>query len=77
MLYAKLLIKRKAVFMADQELRDRNNRLIGKIRTRSDGKLELRDPFDFFKGIYDPKTNETRDKDSMFVGKGNLLTTLL
>ena len=57
--------------MADQELRDRNNRLIGKIRTRSDGKLELRDPFDFFKGIYDPKTNETRDKDSMFVGKGN------
>ena len=29
--------------MADQELRDRNNRYLGKIVTRSDGKLELRD----------------------------------
>ena len=26
--------------MADQELRDRNNRLIGKIKTLSNGKLE-------------------------------------
>lgn len=63
--------------MADQELRDRNNRLIGKIRTRSDGKLELRDASAFFKGTYDSKTNDTRDANGKFIGKGNLLTTLL
>lgn len=63
--------------MADQELKDRNNKLIGKIKTRGDGKLEIRDAFDYFKGTYDPKTNETRDRNSKFVGKGNLLTTLL
>ena len=75
--HAKLLVKKKGSVMADQELRDRNNKLIGKIRTRSDGKLELVDPFNFLKGIYDPKSNETRDRDLRFVGKGNLLTTLL
>jgi hypothetical protein len=29
--------------MADQELRDKHNKLLGKIKTKSDGKLELRD----------------------------------
>ena len=63
--------------MADQELRDRNSFLIGKIKTRSDGKLELRDASSFYKGIYDPRTNDTRDANDKFVGKGNLLATLL
>ena len=63
--------------MADQEFRDRNDRLIGKIKTRYDGKLELRDASGFFKGIYDPKTNDTRDANDKLVGKGNFLATLL
>jgi hypothetical protein len=63
--------------MADQELRDKSNRLLGKIKTLSNGKLELRDHTNSLKGTYDPKTNETRDKSNSLVGKGNLLTTLL
>lgn len=63
--------------MVDQELRDKNSRLLGKIKTRSDGKLELRDANNFFKGTYDPKTNDTRDANSKFIAKGNMLTTLL
>jgi len=63
--------------MSIQELRDRNNKLIGKIITRGDGKLEIRDVSYAFKGIYDPKTNETRDKDFKFVAKGNILASLL
>lgn len=63
--------------MADQELRDKNNQFIGKIKARPDGKLELRDAGNFFKGTYDPKTNETRNAGNFFVCKGNMLVTLL
>ncbi|MBK8214456.1 MAG: hypothetical protein IPK71_12005 [Myxococcales bacterium] len=63
--------------MADQELRDRTGRLLGKIKTLSDGKLELRDHTGSLKGTYNPKNNETRDRTGSLVGKGNLLTTLL
>jgi hypothetical protein len=63
--------------MADQELRDKHNKLLGKIKTRSDGKLELRDSHNTLKGTYDPKRDETRDPHNSLVGKGNLLTTLL
>ena len=63
--------------MADQELRDKTGRLLGKIKTLSDGKLEIRDKTGSLKGSYNPKNNETRDKTSRLVGKGNLLATLL
>lgn len=63
--------------MADQQLRDKLNRLIGTIKTRSDGKLEIRDNLGRLKGTYDPKRNETRDNLGRLVGKGNLLTSLL
>lgn len=63
--------------MADQELRDKTGRLLGRIKTRSDGKLELRDRTGSLKGTYNPKNNETRDKTGRLVGKGNLLTMLL
>lgn len=62
--------------MGTQELRDRQNRLIGKIKEVS-GKLELRDAKNRLCGRYDPKTNTTRDAQNRLVGKGNLLTTLL
>lgn len=63
--------------MANQELRDKTGRLLGNIKTLSDGKLELRDHTGNLKGTYNPKNNETRDKTGSLVGKGNLLTTLL
>jgi hypothetical protein len=63
--------------MKDQELRDKNNRLIGKIKTLNSGKFELRDSSNRIKGTYDPKSNETRDSNNRIIGKGNLLTTLL
>lgn len=62
--------------MADQELRDRSGRLLGKIREVS-SKLEIRDASGRLKGTYDPKTNETRDASGRLVGKGNLLAALL
>lgn len=63
--------------MATQELRDRSNRLLGKIHTLSNGVLELRDASNRLKGKYDPKTNQTRDASNSLVGKGNLLASLL
>lgn len=63
--------------MADQILKDKQNKTIGRIRTLSDGRLEIRDPLNVAKGTYNPKTNETRDRLNRVVGKGNLLVTLL
>ncbi len=62
--------------MANQELRDKSSKLLGKIKTVS-GKLELRDATNKLKGKYDPKANQTIDDRNRLVGKGNLLTTLL
>ena len=63
--------------MSDQELRDKNNRLLARIKTLSNGKMEIRDPSNRLKGTFDPKTNETRDPNNRLVAKGNMLTTLL
>jgi hypothetical protein len=63
--------------MRDQELRDRTGHLLGKIKTLSSGKLEIRDSSGRLKGTYDPKANETRDNNGRLVGKGNLLSSLL
>jgi hypothetical protein len=63
--------------MADRELRDKHNQLLGKIKTLSNGKLELRDSHNALRGTYDPRTNETRDSHNALVGKGDLLASLL
>lgn len=63
--------------MADQQLRDSSNRLIGTISTLSNGQLEIRDPANKRLGTYDPKTDQTRDTANRVIGNGNLLTTLL
>jgi hypothetical protein len=63
--------------MADQELRDRNNRLLGKIKQLSNGKLEGRDASNRLKGTFDPSSNETRDQNNSLVGKGNMLAILI
>ena len=63
--------------MADQELRDKSNKLLARIKTLSNGKLEIRDASNKLKGTYDPKLNETRDSSNKLIAKGNMLTTLL
>jgi len=63
--------------MADRELRDKHNSLLGKIKTLPNGKLELRDSHNALRGTYDPKTNQTRDSHNALLGTGDLLVTLL
>jgi hypothetical protein len=63
--------------MADQELRDRVGKLLGRIRQLPDGRLELRDPIGRLKGHYNPKSNETRAPSGSLVAKGNVLSSLL
>ena len=63
--------------MAIQELRDSKNGLLGKIVTLPDGRMEIWDKTNEQKGIYNPKTNETRNRKNELVGKGNLLAILL
>ena len=63
--------------MPGQPLRDRQNRLLGTIKHRTDGRQEIYSPINRLLGTYFPKTNETRDAANRLVGRGNLLTTLL
>jgi hypothetical protein len=63
--------------MADQILKESQNRLLGKISTTGSRELEIRGAQNRLKVKYDPKTNTTRDARNRSVGKGNLLTTLL
>jgi len=63
--------------MADQVLKDKQGRTIGKISTSSNGVQTIKDPSGRTKGTYDPKTNKTKDAQGRLVGSGNLLTTLL
>ncbi len=63
--------------MADQQIRDRNHRLLATIKTLSSGKQEMRDPNFRLLGTYDPKTNETRDASFHLIAKGNTLASLL
>jgi len=63
--------------MAEQELRDRSGKLLGKIRDLGAGKLEIRNASGSLKGTYDPRSNETRNASGSLIGKGNLLSSLL
>jgi hypothetical protein len=64
--------------MADQIIRDRNNRTIARIKTKGNGRMVIYDRNNHRLGEYDPKSNLTRDKNNRKVGKeGNLLTTLI
>lgn len=60
-----------------KDLRDNRGKLLGMVRSRSDGRHELRDAQGRAKGIYDQNRDETRDKNGRLVGHGNLLTMLL
>jgi hypothetical protein len=60
-----------------EDLRDRTGKLIGRIHSLSNGKLEIRNAAGRKLGTYDPDTNQTKDHTGKLVGKGNLLTMLL
>jgi YD repeat-containing protein len=63
--------------MADQQIRDKNNRLMATIHTTWTSTEEIRDPAGRLLGTYDPKKNETRDPAGRFVAKGNALTSFI
>ena len=63
--------------MASQDLRDKSGKLLGRIVQINDGKQEGRNASGQLKGIYDPKTNQTRDSSGRLVGKGNILSSLI
>ncbi|MBE7157468.1 MAG: hypothetical protein INR62_03370 [Rhodospirillales bacterium] len=60
-----------------QTLRDRQNKVIGYIVTRSDGKQQAETFSGHVLGYYDPKRDRTEDRQGRTVGYGNLLATLL
>ena len=60
-----------------QTIRDRQNKIIGYIVTRSDGKQQVETFSGRILGYYDPKRDRTEDFGGRTVGYGNLLATLL
>ena len=60
----------------DKQLRDKNAKLVGFIRSYGD-RDEIRSVNGTLKGFYYYKLNQTRNVNGDLVGFGNLLTTLL
>lgn len=60
----------------DKQLRDRNGKLVGFIRSYGD-RDEIRSVNGTLRGFYYYKLNQTRNVNETLVGFGNLLTTLL
>lgn len=58
-------------------LKDRLNKKLGEIRHESDGRLTVYNATGRRLGVYNPKTNETRDSTNKLIGKGNVLSSLL
>ena len=59
------------------DLKDRYGKFLGKIRVNpNNGNQEILDPGKV-KGVYDSKTNQTKDPHGKVVGSGNLLSSLL
>jgi len=60
-----------------QEFRDPQNRVIGKVIPRSDGRLEARSSDNRYLGFFDPKANVTYDRNHRVIARGNLLSALI
>lgn len=58
-------------------LRDRNNRPVGTIEKIYGDRIEGRDANGRVKGVYDQKSDTTRDSSGRPVGRGNLLAALI
>ena len=58
-------------------LRNASGNLIGTVKQKSSGKLEIRDCHGRLAGTYDQGTNTTRDAKGRLYGKGYLLPALV
>jgi hypothetical protein len=63
--------------MSTETIRDRHQRVIGTIRTHTDGKQTAYDERFHMLGIYDPKMDLTRDRHFRVFGGGNQLCALI
>lgn len=63
--------------MATEYLRDDHFRVIGSIETDATGKQVGRDAKFQRVGDYDPRTNQTRDRQYRLAGTGNLLPAMI
>ncbi|CAD6559576.1 hypothetical protein LMG27952_06900 [Paraburkholderia hiiakae] len=63
--------------MAMEYLRDDHFRVIGSIETNASGKQVGRDAKYQRVGEYDPRTNQTRDRQFRLAGTGNLLAAMI
>ncbi len=63
--------------MSTQQLRDKNQRLLGTLRTLHDGRIELRNAGGGIMGTYYPSNETTRDANGGVFGYGNILALLL
>lgn len=59
------------------EFHDLQNRLIGRVIVRPDGRLEARSYSNRYLGYFDPKTNITYDSENRMVARGDFLPVLL
>lgn len=59
------------------EFHDIQNRLIGRVIARPDGRLEARSYSNRYLGYFDPKTNITHDAENRMVARGNFLPVLI
>ena len=59
------------------DLKDASGRLLGRIKQRGSGMLEIRDKKNRLAGTYDFRSNATRDASGRLVGRGNLLSALV
>lgn len=64
-------------FAQNSPLKDKNGRLLGVIKVKNDGVMEIRNKNGFYLGKYNPKTNTTYDRNGNIIGRGNLLVTFL
>ena len=60
--------------MAD--IKDRDGRLVQRQQTSSDGKITAYDRDGRLVGTYNPRTNQTLDRENRLVGSGNQLAGL-
>lgn len=61
----------------DQQIRDKQGRLLGRIREVSSGRHEARDASGRLLGTYDPKSDQTRDPSGRLLAKGDVLGGLV
>lgn len=60
-----------------EKIRDKNNKLLGTITTNSQGLKEVRNTYNVCLAVYDPKRNETRDKNNVVLTKYDSLVAIL